>query len=81
MIEALRSEMESLQLIFTESRRILGEGKLIDLRGLDQRIRKLCDQIEGLEQAQRQGLLQEFTTLLTQLEALESDLRAARDRA
>lgn len=80
-LAALQTEMQELAHIFTSFRRLLREGTAIDLTGLDERIKEFCQRVEAADAAKRQALQTDFQALLDLLESLETELRAARDRA
>ena len=80
-LTSLQLEMQELAHIFVGFRRLLREGTAIDLTGLDERIKDFCQRVETAETAHRQALQVDFQALLDLLEALETELRAARDRA
>lgn len=81
VLAELQQEMQDLAHIFAGFRRLLKEGTVIDLTGLDERIKDFCQRVESAEAANRQALQADFQALLDLLEALETELRAARDRA
>jgi len=79
-LAALTTEMQELREIFTSFRRLLTEGHLVDMTGMDDRIREFCTHVEQADPVERKTLLPEFTILLDMLESLETELRTARDR-
>lgn len=74
-----------------ESRKLLDEGALLELSGLDQQVRALCEEVEKLSDENREqyaGRMQQLFTDLKDLEdamlkmrdALGEDMRALSDR-
>lgn len=77
----INREMQELTRLFTAFRNELSGGRHIDLAGMDSRVKQFCDRVENADVEIRKQLLPDFTTLLALLEVLETELRAARDRA
>ena len=78
--EAIQQELVELTELFSGFHRMLAEGKHIDMTGMDQRVKEFCDRVEHTDVAIRKTLLPHFSALLVLLEALETELRAVRDR-
>lgn len=79
--EAIQAELTELTDLFSGFHRMLSEGKHIDMAGMDQRVKDFCDRVEHTDVTIRKNLLPHFSALLLLLEALETELRAVRDRA
>jgi hypothetical protein len=78
---ALQRELQAVRQVFIENRRWLGEGKAIDLSGLDQRLQRLCLSLEHTAPEIHRQLLPDCRDLLALLDALALELRTAHERA
>lgn len=80
-LDTLNREMADLSTLFRGYQSALQQGLPIDLVGMDKRVKDFCDAVEKADVTVRKALLPDFSTLLQLLETLETELRAARDRA
>ncbi|MBP7252406.1 MAG: hypothetical protein KBA75_02845 [Alphaproteobacteria bacterium] len=80
-LDTLQREMSELSQMFKSFQRELQQGRPIDLAGMDKRVKDFCDAVENADVTIRKDLLPDFAILLKLLETLETELRAARDRA
>lgn len=80
-LDTLQREMAELSQMFKGYQHDLQQGRPIDLVGMDKRVKDFCDAVENADVAIRKELLPDFSVLLKLLETLETELRAARDRA
>lgn len=80
-LNTLQAEMATLSQMFMNFQHDLKQGRPIDLMGVDKRVKDFCDAVEKADVAIRKSLLPDFSILLKLLETLETELRAARDRA
>lgn len=80
-LDNLQNEMAELSAMFKGFQSDLQQGHSIELAGMDKRVKDFCDAVEQADVTIRKDLLPDFAILLKLLETLETELRAARDRA
>lgn len=79
--DEINAEMQSLMRLFNDFRILLTDGKSVDLTGVESRVKEFCDRVGCADVEIRKSLMLDFSTLLSLLESLESELRTARDHA
>jgi hypothetical protein len=68
------SEIEKVHAVLSTARRLTHDGRSIDLSAVDDRIRRLCDTVEGLPKTQGRALAPALTALMAEFDALAQDL-------
>lgn len=63
-----------------ESRALLDSGKLMELKGLDERVKTLCAAVLELTQEERTRYADKLQTLLNDLTVLGTEMAAQRDQ-
>ena len=74
--QALFKEIEGF---VAESRSLLQQGALMELAGLDDHVRSLCEEVLALSQEERLRYAGELQTLFDALKGLGEDMAAQRD--
>ncbi len=74
--EALFAE---IAVYIKESHRLLEQGALLELNGMDEQVKVLCDEVMGLSDAQRVKYAERLQELFASLTMLEQVMRQARD--
>jgi hypothetical protein len=72
--ETALSEVEKIHAVLSTARRLINDGRSIDLSAVDERIRTLCAAVEALPAAQGRTLAPALSALLSEFDALAADL-------
>lgn len=67
-------EIERIHAVLSTARRLIQEGRNVDLTAVDDRIRRLCENVEALPKAQGRALASALSALLAEFDALADDL-------
>jgi hypothetical protein len=68
------SEIEKVHAVLSTARRLTQDGRTVDLSAVEDRIRRLCDAVEGLPKTQGRALAPALTALMAEFDALAQDL-------
>jgi hypothetical protein len=68
------SEIEKIHAVLSTARRLTHDGRSVDLGAVDDRIRRLCETVEGLPRTQGRALAPALAALLAEFDALAQDL-------
>lgn len=71
-----RGDLDQVASFVAAARRLLGEGRRVDLSALEGMVRDLCSGIADAPIAEARPLVPELNALLAALELLEADLAA-----
>jgi hypothetical protein len=74
-------EIEKTAALVATARRLLGEGRMVDLKGLAGRVETLCAAARELPPAEARVLAPALERLILDLDGLEGDLRTQFARA
>ncbi|MEO5375555.1 MAG: hypothetical protein H7840_15010 [Alphaproteobacteria bacterium] len=77
----VRSDLDKITSLIATGRRLLAEGRLVDLSALEGMVKGTCADVATLPDEEARALMFDLQRLYADLEALESDLNAYRDRA
>lgn len=75
-IASIRAELQAIAGLIAASRAILGDGRAVELTGLDRRVGTLCQSIQGLGATDAQSLKPGLIALIDDIEQLRRDLNA-----
>ncbi len=75
----VRAEIEDLAQLIATARKHLATHRTVDLKGLDERVKTLCQAIETDPPEQKDEISTALADLLQDIDALESDLVARQD--
>lgn len=70
----IREELEKTASLISGARRLMGEGRNVDLSALEERTRAVSAAVQSAPKAIAQGYAEHLDALMAALDALESDL-------
>ncbi|MHA1597481.1 MAG: hypothetical protein ACTSV1_02060 [Alphaproteobacteria bacterium] len=73
-ITAILEEVDKVESVITNARRLLVEGKMVDLTALEGKIRTLCDRITAADMDKTQDVGDALKTVLDKLQQLGDEI-------
>jgi len=80
-VDDIRREMDTLTAFINDCVQSVEDGRIVDLKGLDDQVAALCDSALGLPPQDAAQIQSPMAAMISKVEALEQALRAFRDRA
>ncbi|MFO0998097.1 MAG: hypothetical protein U1F33_15555 [Alphaproteobacteria bacterium] len=78
-IATMRTELQAIAGLIAASRAIMGDGRAVDLTGLDRRVGTFCQRMQSLGTQDAQSLKPGLIALIDDIERLRGDLNAQHD--
>ena len=73
-LETVKTELQKIDSVLVTARRLLAEGKSVDLSSIEDKVRTICALAEAVDESERPVFLEILERLMQELDAISEEI-------